>query len=56
MKDNKNNIVLYCFGGIVIVWLALLIAPYISDGLFEIIEKLPKKMKNPFNINFAKIV
>ena len=54
MKDNKNNIVLYCFGGIVIVWLALLIAPCISDGLFEIIEKLPKKMKNPFNIKFCK--
>ena len=49
MKD-KSNIVLYCFGGIVIVWLALLIAPYLSGGIFEIIEKIlsvnPSKVCN----------
>ena len=53
MKD-KSNIVLYCFGGIVIVWLALLIAPYLSGGIFEIIEKLPQKMNTPFKIEFCK--
>lgn len=53
MKD-KNNIVLYCFGGIVIVWLALLTAPYINGGIFEIIEKLPQKMNTPFDIELCE--
>lgn len=53
MKD-KSNIVLYCFGGIIVIWLALLIAPYLSGGIIEIIEKLPEKMNTPFNIEFCK--
>ena len=53
MKD-KTNIVLICFGGIIIIWLALLIAPYISGGIIEIISNLPEKMNNPFNIKFCK--
>lgn len=53
MKD-KTNIILICFGGIVIIWLALLIAPYISGGIVEIISKLPEKMNEPFKIEFCK--
>lgn len=53
MKD-KNNIILFCFGGIVVIWLALLIAPHINGGLFEIIEELPKKMDTPFTITFCE--
>ena len=53
MKD-KTNIILICFGGIVIIWLALLIAPYISGGIVEIISKLPEKMNEPFYIEFCK--
>ena len=53
MKD-KTNIVLYCFVGIIVVWIALLVAPFISGGLLEIIEKLPEKMNRPFEIEFCK--
>lgn len=53
MKD-KTNIILICFGGIIIIWLAVLIAPYISGGIVEIISKLPEKMNEPFNIEFCK--
>jgi len=53
MKD-KTNIILICFGGIVIIWLALLIAPYINGGIVEIISKLPEKMNEPFKIEFCK--
>ena len=53
MKDKTNSI-LICFGGIIIIWLALLIAPYISGGIIEIISNLPEKMSNPFNIEFCK--
>ena len=53
MKD-KTNLILICFGGIVIIWFALLIAPYISGGIVEIISKLPQKMNEPFNIELCK--
>ena len=55
MRDNKTeNVVLFCLGGIVVVWLALLIAPNINGGLVEIINTLPKKMEKPFQIEFCK--
>lgn len=53
MKDRTNS-VLYCFGGIAVIWISLLIAPYIDGGLLEIIEKLPQKMNKPFEIEFCK--
>ncbi len=53
MKD-KSNVVLYCFVALIIIWLALLIAPYINGGLTEIIEKVPQKMNTPYNIEFCK--
>ena len=53
MKD-KTNIVLICFGAIIVIWFALLVAPCISGGLLEIIEKLPQKMNTPFNIEICE--
>lgn len=53
MKD-KSNIVLICFGAIIVIWFALLVAPCISGGLLEIIEKLPQKMNTPFNIEICE--
>lgn len=53
MKD-KSNIILYCFGAIAVVWIALLVAPFVSGGLLEIIEKLPEKMNMPFEIELCK--
>lgn len=53
MKD-KSNIILYCFGAIAVVWIALLVAPFVSGGLLEIIEKLPEKMNTPFEIELCK--
>ena len=53
MKD-KSNIVLYCFIGIVIIWIALLTAPYVDGGIVEIIKNLPQKMSTPFEIELCK--
>ena len=41
-NDKKADIVLFCLGGIAIVWLSLLIAPYINGGVLEIINNLPR--------------
>lgn len=53
MKD-KTSIVLYVLGGAGIIWLALLVAPYVNGGLIEIINNLPTKMNTPFNIEFCQ--
>ena len=53
-NDRKTEIVLFCLGGIVIIWLSLLIAPNINGGLVEIINNLPQKMNTPFEIEFCK--
>lgn len=53
-NDRSTNIILMCLGGVIVIWLALLVAPYINGGIVEIINKLPQKMNEPFNIEFCK--
>lgn len=52
MKD-KSIIVLYVFGGIAVVWLALLVAPFIDGGIMEVIKEIPRAMENPFKLTFC---
>ena len=52
-KDSPKQTAFLCaFGIIPVVWAALLVAPAISGGLFEIIEKLPIALDNPLNITW----
>lgn len=53
MKD-KNDVALFCFGGVVVIWFALIIAPVIDGGILEIIKVVPQKINNPFNIEFCE--
>lgn len=54
MKDNtQNNTILYVVGIIPIIWLALLVAPYINGGLIEIVKELPNAIENPFRLTFC---
>ncbi len=52
MKD-KSIIVLYVLGGIAVIWLALLVAPFIDGGIMEVIKEIPKAMENPFRLTFC---
>lgn len=52
--DKQIGWILGLCGIIPVVWLALLIAPYISGGLMEIIEKFPIAINQPFHIDFCK--
>lgn len=54
MKDRKYDIALYCIIGIMVIWLALLTAPYINGGIIEIVKELPTKMNNPFDIELCE--
>ena len=56
MREDERRITrfLYFVGIIPVIWLALLLAPYINDGLIGIIEKGSQAINNPFKIIFVK--
>lgn len=54
MTDNKTNTVLYTIGIIPVIWLAILIAPYIDGGLIEIVKEFPNAIYNPLRITFCE--
>jgi type IV secretion system protein VirD4 len=49
---TKSNILFYVLGIIPVIWLALILAPYIDSGMFNIIKVFPSLIENPLNINF----
>ena len=52
-KFSKQNILLYCLGTIPVVWLALLIAPFMEDGLPGLIKNFGAAMSRPFYITLC---
>lgn len=52
-KFSRQNILLYCLDTIPVTWLALLIAPYMEDGLAGLIRNFGPAMENPFHIVFC---
>lgn len=53
-KFSKQNILLYCLGTIPVIWLALLIAPFMEDGLPGLIKNFGAAMSRPFHITFCE--
>lgn len=53
-KFSKTNLILYPCGLIPVIWLGLLVAPYIDGGLVDIIKNLSVAFNNPFNISFCE--
>lgn len=50
-NDEQNTIRILCMLGVIpVVWLALLIAPFVSGGLAEIVAQFPAAMEEPFHI------
>lgn len=50
-NDEQNTIRILCLLGIIpVVWLALLIAPFVSGGLAEIVAQFPAAIERPFHI------
>lgn len=52
-KFSKQNILLYCLGTIPVMWLALLIAPFMEDGLPGLIKNFGAAMSRPFYITLC---
>ena len=53
-KFSRSNLILYACGLIPVIWLGLLVAPYLDGGLVEIIKNLSVAFSNPFNISFCE--
>ena len=53
-KFSRTSMVLYLCGMIPVVWIALLIAPYLSEGLPGLIANFGSVMNAPFNIQLCE--
>ena len=53
-KFSKQNVLLYCLGTIPVIWLALLIAPFMEDGLPGLIRNFGAAMSRPFHITLCE--
>ena len=53
-KFSKQNIILYVCGAVLVAWLALLIAPCMSDGIMGLINNFGTVMNNPFRIQLCE--
>ena len=54
-EDTKNTIITFSIIGIIpVVWIALLLAPYLNDGLVGIINNIREITNNPFNIKLCE--
>ena len=53
-KLSKQSILLYLFGMIPVIWIALLIAPFLKDGLVGIVNNFGAVMSNPFQLMWCE--
>lgn len=54
-QDDKSGIIMLALLGLIpVIWLALLAAPYVSDGLPAIVEHFPAAMNQPFQITLCE--
>lgn len=54
LKLSKQNVILYLCGIIPVVWLGLLIAPCLKDGLPGLVQQFGSVMQNPFKIQLCE--
>ncbi len=53
-QDKRTQAVLGIGGALLTVWLALLAAPFLQDGLFHLLEELPGVMTRPVPITLCR--
>ena len=51
MKDKKNEWTLSAIGLIIVIYLSLLLAPIMNNGLANFIKKFPEIIASPFKLN-----
>ena len=53
-SEKKSVIIVFSIGVIPVVWLALIIAPFLKGGLSQIVTGLMNAFSNPFNIQLCE--
>ena len=54
-QDNsRSGMIAGCIGIVPVIWIALLVAPFVSGGLPEIVDKFPDAMNHPFQIEICE--
>ena len=53
-KFSKQNLILYAFGIIPVIWLGLLIAPAMHEGLKSLIAEFGTIIEHPFHIEWCE--
>ncbi len=53
-KYDKTHRILYLFGALLAVWLALLVAPALGDGLTGVLENTGDLFEHPFRIHLCE--
>ena len=53
-KFSRQRIILYCLGAVPVVWIALLIAPALSDGLPGLLRDIGSVFEHPFSIHWGE--
>ena len=53
-KLSKQNVILYLCGILPVVWLGLLVAPCLKDGLPGLVQQFGSVMQNPFKIQLCE--
>ena len=53
-KQSKQSIILYCLGMLLVIWIGLLIAPYMKAGLKGLVENFGSLMQQPFQITICE--
>lgn len=51
MKDKKTKWILSAIGLVIVIYLSLLLAPIMNNGLANFIKKFPEVMASPFKLN-----
>lgn len=51
MKDKKNKWILSAIGLVIVIYLSLLFAPIMNNGLANFIKKFPEVVASPFKLN-----
>lgn len=55
VKNRQSYVLLYLFGTVPVVWVALLFAPYIFEGgIFTHLSEMTKALNTPFHIIWSK--
>ena len=52
-KNNKDEYIIYLIGIIPVIWLSLIVAPYIHDNIFDIFDNIMNNIATPFKIRLV---